>query len=99
MKKTIIFAVVAVAVMSASCRKERSCTCEWTNTNVSTSPAGSTTTTSTGKNTTKMTKIKKRDARVWGSCLDHTDKSSNSSTFGGVTYTSENTTENKCTLD
>jgi len=99
MKKTILFAVVAVAVMSASCRKERSCTCDWTNTNVSTSPAGSTTTTSTGKETTKMDKIKKRDARVWGDCLDHTTKSTNTNTFGGITYTSDNTTEYTCKLD
>lgn len=99
MKKAILLAVVAVAVTSASCRKERTCTCEWTSTNVSTVSGNSTTTTSTGKETYKLDAIKKRDAIVWAECTDHTDKSTSTNTFGGITVTSENTTENTCTLD
>ena len=99
MKKTILFAVVAVAVMSASCRKERVCTCNWTNTTVSSSGGNSTTTTSTGTDKVTMNEIKKRDAIVWGTCTDHTTKSTNTQTFGGVTFTTDNTTDYTCTLD
>lgn len=90
-----MLAVVAVAVISASCRKERTCTCNWTTTTNVTISGNTSTSTSTGTDKWTYDKIKKRDARVFGQCLDHTDKSSNAS--GSITY--DSTTENTCKLD
>ena len=47
MKKIILFAAVAVAVIGTSCRKELTCECTSTNTTVTTVGGNSTTTTST----------------------------------------------------
>jgi hypothetical protein len=99
MKKIILLAVVAVAVTSASCRKERTCTCSWTNTSTTTFGGASTTSSSTGSDKWTFNELKKRDARVWAECTDHTDTYNYSGGSGSSAYTTVSVTENTCELD
>ncbi len=60
MKKTLILAVVAVAVMAVSCRKDRTCTCNNTTT---TTPSSGSAVVSSETSVQTATGIKKNDPR------------------------------------
>jgi hypothetical protein len=78
MKKIILFAVTAFAVVSmSSCKKTRTCTC----TDTFTDASGSTTSTYSAV----ITKITKKGA-AQGVCASTT--TTNTQTLGGVSYTS-----------
>jgi hypothetical protein len=85
MKKTILIAISAVAVMSiAACRKDRTCTCTTT---YSSNQPGFSQPAETSVN--KLTKIKKKNATLY--CTSSTDVSTQS----GYTYTSTHTCDLK----
>ena len=85
MKKIILFAISAIAVLSmASCRKDRTCTCTRT---YSSNQPGFSQPSDTSVN--KLTKIKKKNATLY--CTSSTDVSSQ----GGYTYTTTNTCDLK----
>lgn len=95
MKKLILLAVVAVAVTSASCRKDHTCTCNNTTTNTVTPTSGSAiTTTSTDTDVWTGAKLKKGYSRNHSGCHERTI----TSTSSGTGYTSTTVEEKKCTF-
>ncbi len=99
MKKNIIIAVLAVAAMAVSCKKDRTCTCESTSTVVSTSNGQTTTTTSTDKDKTTVNKIKKGDMKWQSDCHNKTETYTSSFGQGQFAVTNNHTDVYKCTLD
>ena len=95
MKKIILFAVIAVAVIGTSCRKERTCECTSTSTSVTTVGGNSTTTTSTG--TSKVTKAsqKKKDFKLTETCYGYKETYTNTFTGGSSVTTVDQTCELK----
>jgi hypothetical protein len=95
MKKIILFAAVAVAVIGTSCRKELTCECTSTNTTVTTVGGNSTTTTSTSSYKVTKASQKKKDFRLTEGCYGTKDTYTNTFTGGTSVTTSDQTCEVK----
>lgn len=98
MKKILLFAVVAVAVTSTSCRKDLTCTCTYEQTDATT--VGSTTTTqaSSGKTTSSYTSVKKKNVNLYDNCENRTEVYTTKSGSGNSAYTNVETTVYTCEL-
>ncbi|MBK9283776.1 MAG: hypothetical protein IPM51_05580 [Sphingobacteriaceae bacterium] len=96
MKKIFLLAVIAVAVITTSCKKERVCSCDWTSTTTSSSPGGTVTTASSGtEKWTATDKVKKGWAKENAECYDRTESYTN--IWGTTTQTTVR--EYTCELD
>lgn len=94
MKKTILFSVIALALVTVSCKKERTCECSVTETKVTT--AGSFSSTSADSWTTKTTAEKqtKKYFRMDQACYNTT----NTDTKTSGNQTTVTTTNASCTI-
>jgi hypothetical protein len=97
MKKSIFMAVIAVAVISASCRKTRTCECKNTSTTVTTGyQAGTTTETTSSKVTAE--RQKKQDFKMSNNCFSTKGTYTFSGGSGNFAYTDVTTWEQNCEL-
>ena len=93
MKKLTLFAVAALAISFASCKKDRTCTC--TITPVSSTDNGVTQTIGTSyTDVSKITKVTKKGA----ACNSGERTTTGSYTSGGTTHTTVDVEKMDCTL-
>ena len=97
MKKLVLIGVIAVAVISTSCRKERTCDCKTTETTVRTGyEAGTYIETSQYKVT--MSKQKRDDFKLSTNCVSRMETHTENGGSGSKTYTDFVTNETDCEL-
>jgi len=97
MKKTLILAVVAVAALTSSCRKDRTCTCSSTWTSTYTQGGVSTSSSGSGNDKFTLVESKKSVAKLYD-CYDKTTTSTSSGGTGTGAYTSVLVTDYTCEL-
>lgn len=97
MKKNIVVGVIAVAVLSTSCRKERTCECKTTETTVRTG-SGAVTDIEMSSYKLTMSKQKKKEFKLMSNCVSSKEQHTNSGGSGSGAYTEVITTETKCDL-
>jgi hypothetical protein len=98
MKKSLILVVIAAAVISTSCRKDRTCTCTTSITDTIASGGATTTVASTGSTTDTEKSVKKSYAKLAG-CYDRTETEVFTGGGGGAgAYTDTKVTVFTCTL-
>lgn len=93
MKKILTVAAIAVLALT-SCKKDRTCKCTYTPQSSTTNGVAATSLGSAWTTEDKITKTSKKSV----DCNSGTETSTNSSTFGGTTYTTVDVTKVDCSL-
>lgn len=97
MKKIILSGIIAAAVITTSCRKERTCDCRTTETTVRTG-FGPVTEVATSEYKVTMEKQKKGEFKLTTNCVSSTETRTESYGSGNNGYTDFITTETTCDL-